>query len=65
MDEAFSAQLEDDPIVEAFLGFLAEDVQCHSNRIAPLSQAAMERVQKLTQDVVVENSEILPEDITF
>ena len=35
VDEALSAQLEDDPVVEAFLGFLAEDMQSHPNRIAP------------------------------
>ena len=65
VDEALSARLEDDPVVEAFLGFLAEDMQSHPNRIAPLSQAAMERVQKLTKDVVVHDSELLPDEITF
>lgn len=65
VDEAPSAQLKDDPVIEAFLGFLAEDMQSNPKRMAPLSQAAMDRVQKLTKNVVVDDSEVLPDDITF
>jgi antitoxin PrlF len=65
VEEAPSAQLEDDPVVEAFLGFLAEDMQANPKRLAPLSQSAMDRVQKLTKDVVVDDNEVLPDDISF
>lgn len=65
VDEARSAQPEDDPIVEAFLEFLAEDMQTNPKRLVPLSQTAVDRVQKLTRNVVVNDNEILPDDITF
>ncbi len=65
VDEAISAQLEDDPVIEAFLGFLGEDMKSNPNRLAPLSQSAIDRVQKLTKDVVVNNNEVLPDNITF
>ena len=65
VDQAPSAQLEDDPVVEAFLGFLAEDMRSNPERLAPLSQIAIDRVQKLTKDVVVDDNEVLPDDVTF
>ena len=65
VDEAVSAQLEDDPVIEAFLGFLAEDLQSNPRRLASLSQAAIDCAQKLTKDVVVDDTEVLPDNISF
>ncbi len=64
VDEA-TAPESDDPVVEAFLGFLAKDMQSNPKRIGPLSQAATSRARKLTKNIVVDDNEILPDDITF
>ncbi len=65
VEEAPFTQGEEDPLVEAFLGFLAGDIQSNPKRLGTLSQTALDRVQKLTKDVVVDDGEALPDDITF
>lgn len=65
VDESSTEELGDDPVVEAFLGFLAEDMKSNPKRLAALSQRDIERVEELTKNVVVDDNEVLPADVTF
>ena len=54
---------EDDPLVGAFVSFLAEDVRCRPDRVAPLSTSRIERAAELTAEVQVEDEEPIPDDV--
>ena len=54
---------EDDPVVEAFVSFLAEDIRRQPGRVAALSTSHIERAVELTADVQVEDDEPIPDDV--
>src|ERR1035437_7909144 len=45
---------ESDPVLEAFLAFLAKDMEDHPEKIKPLSADLMERVERLTKGISVD-----------
>lgn len=53
---------ETDPVLEAFLAFLAKDMEDHPEQIKPLSAARMKRIAELTKDVVVDFDEDLGDE---
>ena len=53
----------DDPVVGAFVSFLAEDIRGEPGRVAPLSTSRIERAVELTEDVQVEDDEPIPDDV--
>ena len=55
---------DDDPIVDAFLAFLAGDLERHPQRISLLSAGAIERAVDLTNGITVGDDEVFPEDVT-
>ncbi len=55
----------DDPVVEAFLAFLAADVARHPERVEAMSQSAVERLITLTNDIEVDDDEVFPDDVTL
>ena len=53
---------ETDPVLEAFLAFLAKNMEDHPEQIKPLSADLMERVERLTQGMVVDPDEDLGDE---
>jgi antitoxin PrlF len=58
-DEEFD---ENDPVLEAFLAFLAKDMEDHPEQIKPLSASRMKRIAELTKGVVVDFDEDLGDE---
>jgi antitoxin PrlF len=54
---------DDDPVVGAFVSFLAEDIGRQPGRVAPLSTSRIERAVELTADVPVDDDEPIPDDV--
>lgn len=54
-----------DPIAEAFLAFLEQDMLAHPARLESISDEEIKRVKALIAGVDVNNSDVIPEDITF
>jgi antitoxin PrlF len=53
---------ENDPVLEAFLAFLAKDMEDHPEQIKPLSADLMERIERLTQGMSVDPDEDLGDE---
>jgi antitoxin PrlF len=53
---------EDDPVVEAFLDFLARDMTTHPQKITALDADFVARIRALTGDVAIDLDEPLSED---
>jgi antitoxin PrlF len=53
---------ETDPVLEAFLAFLAKDMEAHPEQIKPLSASRMKRIAELTKGVVVDFDEDLGDE---
>jgi antitoxin PrlF len=53
---------ESDPVLEAFLAFLAKDMEDHPEQIKPLSADLMERIERLTQGITVDPDEDLGDE---
>jgi antitoxin PrlF len=62
-DEA--AAEADDPVLEAFLAFLAADIERHPERIEAVSPNTVERIVELTHDIEVDDNEGFPDDVTL
>ena len=55
--------LEDDPIVDSFLSFMADDMRKHPENIQPLTASMRDRIELLTADVELDlNAELSDED---
>ncbi len=52
LDEA-----DDDPVIDSFLAFLADDMQQHPDRICEFPQALVERMVELTKGMHVDPDE--------
>ncbi len=53
---------DDDPVVGAFIGFLAEDLKRHPERVAPLSASRIARAAELTAGMRVADDEPIADD---
>ena len=54
---------ENDPVLEAFLAFLAKDMEDHPEQNKPLSADLMERIERLTQGMSVDPDEDLGDEV--
>jgi antitoxin PrlF len=54
---------EADPVMDAFLGFLAEDMSTAPERIKPLATTRIKKARDLTRRVKVRDDDTLPDDI--
>ncbi len=52
----------DDPVLGQFLGFLANDIATHPDRLRSVSSSFVERVQSLVGEVKVDLDAPLPDD---
>lgn len=56
---------EADPVMAAFLGFLAKDISTAPSRIEPLAATRIKKARELTRGVKVRHNDILPDDVTL
>jgi antitoxin PrlF len=54
-----------DPVMAAFLSFLAGDISRAPDRIKPLGATRIEEARALTRSVNVRDDEVLPDDVTL
>jgi antitoxin PrlF len=65
LDNAQTSEVDEDPVVSAFLCFIEQDMLQHPEHIFPLSEEMLNKVSDLTQGVKVFDDEILPDEIGF
>ena len=56
---------ESDPVMAAFLSFLAGDISRAPDKIKPLSATRIEEARALTRSVEVQDDEDFPDDVTL
>jgi antitoxin PrlF len=59
------ATREADPVMAAFLSFLAGDISRAPDQIKPLSDTRIEEARALTRSVDVRDDEEIPDDVTL
>lgn len=57
--------IERDPVVAAYLAFLAQDMAAHPERLQPFTEAEVARIEALTAGVSVSDEETIPDDVTL
>lgn len=58
-------ETEADPVMAAFLGFLAKDISASPGRIEPLAATRIKKARELTRGVKVRDDDTLPDDVTL
>lgn len=64
-DEIEATGSDSDPIAEAFLSFLAQDMLNHPERLRPFTSEEVEQALALVKGVAVTDDETIPEDVTL
>ena len=59
------AEAEADPVMAAFLGFLAKDISAAPGRVKPLAATRIKKARELTRGVKVRHNDTLPDDVTL
>jgi len=54
---------ENDPVLEAFLAFLAKDMEDHPDSIRPLDENMFKRAEELTKGMIVNMDEDLGDEV--
>jgi antitoxin PrlF len=54
-----------DPVMAAFLSFLANEISRAPDQIKPLSATRIEEARDLTRSVKVRDDEVIPDDVTL
>jgi hypothetical protein len=54
-----------DPLVGAWLAFVAQDVTANPDRLAGFPEPALSALETLVAGVTVNNDEAIPDDVTF
>lgn len=62
VDEPADDDPEADPLIDAFLGFLAADIGAHPERVAALSEGWIAEASDLVRGVQVADDEVIPDD---
>ena len=65
VEDSGTASQDEDPIVGAYLGFLAKDMLAHPQRKTRLTKASLRRAIRLTKGVRVSDKESIPAAITL
>jgi antitoxin PrlF len=58
-------EIEQDPIVAAYLSFLERDLIKHPDSLRPISNEELQRIQELTSGVTVNDNDSIPDDVTL
>ena len=56
---------EDDPVLDAFLGLIADDIARHPEHLQPLSASTVAKGVELTSSVDLSDDEIIPDDASL
>ena len=64
-DAGGSDDVEQDPVVSAYLAFLEQDMVAHPERLAPLTEDELTRLRRLTEGVEVRDDDVIPDDVTL
>ena len=56
---------QDDPVIDNFLNFLAEDMQHHPQRLSSINSSLLNRIESLVTDVKFNLDEALSDDESF
>jgi antitoxin PrlF len=59
------AKSDPDPVMRAFLSFLAADISRRPGRVKPLAETRIKEARTLTRRTKVNDNESLPDDITL
>jgi antitoxin PrlF len=59
------AKSEPDPVMRAFLSFLAADISRRPDRVRPLAESRIKEARDLTKGTKVDDDESLPDDVTL
>src|ERR1700683_4899716 len=65
LDDVETPTPEVDPVVEAFLSFLARDLQTRPGRKSRLTKTSLRRAIRLTAKVKVSDDDAIPSAVTF
>ena len=57
--------IERDPVVLAYLAFLERDMIEHPENLRQLTREDYERAKRLTEGVVFDENEVIPDDVTL
>lgn len=58
-----AAEIEEDPVLGAFLAFVAKDIGERPDRLEPISSGAIARADALTAAIDVDDDEVFPADV--
>lgn len=58
-------EIERDPAVLAYLAFLERDMIEHPEHVKPITEYEMRRARRLVANVVFDENEIIPDDVTL
>jgi antitoxin PrlF len=61
--DEITASTRADPVMAAFLSFLAQDISGTPARVKPLGATRIAEARELTKGVTVDDSETLPDDV--
>jgi antitoxin PrlF len=65
LDTAHDSEVDEDPVVRAFLCFMEQDMLQRPEHILPLSEDLLHEISVLTQGVEVFDDETLSDEISF
>jgi antitoxin PrlF len=65
LDTDQDSEVDEDPVVRAFLCFMEQDMLQCPEHILPLSEDLLYQISVLTQGVEVSDDEMLPDEISF
>lgn len=57
------SETEADPVMAAFLSFLAEDISRLPQRVKPLAETRIKKARELTKGTKVSDDAVLPDDV--
>jgi antitoxin PrlF len=63
--EEIPADNRADPVMTAFLSFLAGDIARKPKRVKPLGATRIEKARELTKGITVDDAEVLPDDVSL
>jgi antitoxin PrlF len=65
LDTAEDSEVDEDPVVTAFLCFMEQDMLQRPEYILPLSEDLLHQMSVLTRGIAVSDDEMLPDEISF
>jgi antitoxin PrlF len=64
LSDELATSPDEDPVFDAFLAFLGDDMERHPERLQLLSSGSLVRAGQLTDGITVSDDEVFPDDFT-